>query len=86
VPALVFHLFAGLIAGTMFGVQTLVVLALLVVVEAVATFLTRGVAAGLVWLLVSQLALQIGYLGGIYLRSVLERVGIIVGAPSAGQS
>jgi len=48
-------------------------------------FITRGVAAGQAWLLVSQAALQIGYLGGIYLRSVLERVGIVVTAQSGRQ-
>jgi hypothetical protein len=77
-PALTLHLFAGLLAGTLFGAQTLVVLALVVLVETVASFILHGVAAGLVWLLVSQAALQIGYLGGIYLRSVLERIIVAV--------
>jgi hypothetical protein len=85
-PALVLPLLAGLVAGSLFGVQTLVVLALAVLVEAVACFILRGAAAGLAWLLVSQVALQIGYLGGIYLRSVLERVGIIVAAQSGRKS
>ena len=79
-PALVLHLLAGLVAGSLFGVQTLVVLALAVLVEGVASFILNGASAGLVWLLVSQVALQIGYLGGICLRSILERVGIIVAA------
>jgi hypothetical protein len=85
-PALVLHLLAGLVAGSLFGVQTLVVLALAVSVEGVACFILHGASAGLVWLLVSQVTLQIGYLGGIYLRSVLERVGIIVAAQSGRQS
>jgi hypothetical protein len=85
-PALVLHLPVGLVAGTIFGVQTLVILALAVLVEAVASFILRGAAAGLFWLLVSQVALQVGYLGGIYLRSVLERVGIIVAAQSGRKS
>ena len=85
-PALVLHFLAGLMAGTIFGAQTLVVLALVVLVEGLASLIVRGVAAGLVWLLVGQVALQIGYLGGIYLRSVLERVGIIVAAQSGRQS
>jgi hypothetical protein len=79
-PALILNLLAGLVAGSLFGVQTLVVLALAVLVEAVAYVILRGASAGLVWLLVGQVALQIGYLGGIYLRSILERVGIIVAA------
>lgn len=77
-PGLVLHLLAGLVAGTVSRAQTLVILALAVLAEAVACFILRGAAAGLVWLLVSQVAVQIGYLGGIYLRSILERVGIIV--------
>lgn len=85
-PALVLHLLAGLVAGSLFGVQTLVVLALAVLVEGVASFILRGASAGLVWLLVSQVALQIGYLGGIYLRSILERVGIIVAAQPSRRS
>ena len=84
-PALVLHLLAGLVAGSLFGVQTLMVLALAVSVEAVASLILHGASAGLVWLLVSQVALQIGYLGGIYLRSVLERAGIIVAAQSGRQ-
>jgi hypothetical protein len=77
-PGLILHLFAGLVAGALFGVQTLIVLALAVSVEGLASIVTRGASAGRVWLLVSQVALQIGDLGGIYLRSILERVGIIV--------
>jgi hypothetical protein len=83
--ALVLHLLAGLVAGSLFGVQTLVVLALAVSVEAVASLILHGPSAGLVWLLVSQVALQSGYLGGIYLRSVLKRAGIIVAAQSGRQ-
>jgi hypothetical protein len=86
VPALVLHLLAGLVAGTIFGAQILAILAPVVLVEAVASFITRGVAAGLVWLPVSQIALQIGYLGGIYLRGILERVGIIVAAQPSRRS
>jgi hypothetical protein len=85
-PALIFHLLAGLVAGSLFGVQTLVVLALAVSVEGLASIIMRGASAGLVWLLVSQVALQIGYLGGIYLRSILERAGIIGAAQPSRRS
>jgi hypothetical protein len=85
-PALVLHLLAGLVAGSLFGIQTLVVLALVVLVEGVASFILRGTSAGLVWLLVSQVAFQIGYLGGIYLRSILERFGVIVAAQPSQRS
>jgi hypothetical protein len=85
-PALVLHLLAGLVAGSLFGVQTLAVLALVVLVEGLASIILHGASAGLVWLSVSQVALQIGYLGGVYLRSVLERVGIIVAAQPSRRS
>jgi hypothetical protein len=85
-PALVLHLLAGLVAGSLFGIQTLVVLALVVLVEGVASFILHGGSSCLVWLLVSQVALQIGYLGGIYLRSILERFGVIVAAQPSQRS
>jgi hypothetical protein len=81
VTALILHLIAGLVVGSLFGVQTLLVLALAVLVEAGAAVALRGVSTGLIWLLVSQVALQFGYLGGMYLRSVLERAGIVFVAP-----
>jgi hypothetical protein len=85
-PALVLHLLAGLVAGSLFRVQTLAVLALVVLVEGLASIILHGASAGLVWLSVSQVALQIGYLGAVYLRSVLERVGIIVAAQPSRRS
>lgn len=84
--ALIPHLLVGLVAGAIFGVQTLVVLAMAVLVEGVACFVLRGASTGFVWLLTSQVALQIGYLGGMYLRSLLERVGIIVAAQPSRRS
>ncbi len=84
--ALVLHLLAGLVAGAIFGAQTLVIAALAVFGEGVASFILHGPAAGLSWLLISQVALQIGYLGGMYIRSVLERVGIIVAVQPDRQS
>jgi hypothetical protein len=85
-PALILHLLAGLVAGSLFRVQTLAVLALVVLVEGLASIILHGASAGLVWLSVSQVALQIGYLGAVYLRSVLERVGIIVAAQPSRRS
>jgi hypothetical protein len=86
VAALILHLIAGLVVGSLFGVQTLAILALAVCLEAVVAVVVLGVPTGLIWLLVSQVALQFGYLGGMYLRSVLERAGIVVIAPQSRQS
>jgi hypothetical protein len=70
------HLLAGLVAGSIFAVRTLLTLVALVLIECVGVAIWSGFSAGLFWLLGSLVAVQFGYLGGIYLRSVLERVGI----------
>jgi hypothetical protein len=72
--ALIPHLIAGLIAGSIFRVQTLVLMVLAVLAESAVSSFLLGAFAGLLWLLVSQVALQIGYLGGMYIRSLLELV------------
>jgi hypothetical protein len=43
--------------------------------ECVGVTIAWGLSMGL-WSLASLIAVQAGYLGGIYLRSVLEHVGI----------
>jgi hypothetical protein len=84
VTALILHMTAGLLVGSLFGVQTLVVLVFAVFVEAVAVIALRGLSTGLLWILVGQMALQFGYLGGVCLRSILERAGIILVVPHRG--
>jgi hypothetical protein len=74
--AVALHFFAGLLAGTRFGAQTILVLVLAVLVEGVVSLIAQGAYANLVCLLLSQFALQFGYLGGICLRSILERAGV----------
>ena len=86
VTALILHFVAGILVGSLFGVQTLAVLALAVCVEAGAAVALGGASTGLIWLVVSQVALQFGYLGGMYVRSILERLGIVVIAPQSRQS
>jgi hypothetical protein len=80
--AVTLHFFAGLLAGTRFGAQTILVLVLAALFEGVLSLVVQGAYAGLVYLLVSQFALQFGYLGGICLRSILERAGF---AAQSGQ-
>lgn len=77
---------AGLVVGSLFGVRTLLILALAVFVEVGASVVLLGASTGLIWLLVSQVALQLGYLGGMCLRSILERAGIVIIAPQSRQS
>ena len=71
-----FHFLAGLVAGSIFAVRTLLTLVALVLIECVGVAIWRGFSAGLFWSLGSLVAIQLGYLGGIYLRSGLEHVGI----------
>jgi hypothetical protein len=78
--ALTLHLIIGLVAGTRFGAQTLVVLAVAVLLEGVASFMVRCAYTELTFLLFSQCALQFGYLGGVCLRSILERADLAVGS------
>ena len=84
--ALTLHLFGGLVAGARFGVQTILVLALVVLLEGVACSIINGAYTGFMWLLIGQCALQFGYLGGIYLRSIPEREGGIVASQSGRRS
>jgi hypothetical protein len=75
---LILHFIAGLMSGSLFGAKTLVVLALAMLVEGVVSLFLNGPSMGLVWLLTGQAALQAGYLGGVFLRSALDRAGIIL--------
>jgi hypothetical protein len=71
-----FHFLAGLVAGSIFAVRTLLTLVTLVLIECLGVAIWRGFSTGLFWSLGSLIAVQFGYLAGIYLRSVLEHVGI----------
>jgi hypothetical protein len=77
---------AGLVLGSLFGVQTLLMLALAVFIEVGGSVVLLGTSTGLIWLVVSQIALQIGYLGGMCLRSILERAGIVIISPQSRRS
>jgi hypothetical protein len=70
-----FHFLAGSVTGAIFDVRTLLTLVALVLIECVGVTIAWGLSMGL-WSLGSLIAVQVGYLGGIYLRSVLEHAGI----------
>jgi hypothetical protein len=72
-----FHFLAGGVAGSIFSVRTLLMLVALILLECAIATVALGVSVG-GWLLASLVAVQIGYLGGIYLRSLLEHAGIVV--------
>jgi hypothetical protein len=75
ISVVAFHFLAGLVAGSVFAVRTLLTLVALVLIECVGVTIAWGVSIG-PWTLGSLIAIQVGYLGGIYLRSVLEQAGI----------
>jgi hypothetical protein len=69
------HFLAGSVTGSLFAVRTLLILVALVLAECVGAAIAWGVSVGF-WSLGSLVAVQVGYLGGIYCRSVLEHMGI----------
>jgi hypothetical protein len=70
---LLLHLFAGTLAGGFLRVQTLIALALLVLIEAIWGLAANGVAAAALWAFAAETMLQVGYLAGIYARNVVAR-------------
>lgn len=70
------HLLAGFLTGSIFRVRALLGLVIIVLIECVATVAISGVQAGL-WSLMSLVVIQMGYLGGVYARSVLEKTGLL---------
>ncbi len=69
------HCLAGVGTGSIFAVRTLLTLVALVLMECVGVTMAWGLSTGL-WSPASLFAVQVGYLGGICLRSVLEHVGV----------
>jgi hypothetical protein len=70
---LLLHLVAGLLAGAFFRIQTLITLALLVLIEVVSGLGTSGVAFLALWCFAAETMLQLGYLAGVFARSIYER-------------
>jgi hypothetical protein len=72
---LFFHLLAGLLTGSLFGVQTLLMVVLLLPLEAVCG-LIGGVSMSVGDWVTVGVVLQLGYLCGGILRTVLERFSV----------
>ncbi|MGJ5177613.1 hypothetical protein ACQR16_05020 [Bradyrhizobium oligotrophicum] len=69
------HFGAGAFAGAIFNVRTLFALVAISFVECIAVAVIGGPSAALSSV-GGLIAVQAGYLAGIYVRSVLERAGI----------
>ena len=74
------HFIAGMVAGSIFAVRTLLALVGIVLVECLTGAMVLGLTAGL-YAAGGLVAVQVGYLAGIYLRSVLEHAGIAQPSP-----
>ena len=70
---LLLHLVAGLLAGAFFRVQILIALALLVLIEVVLGLGRSGFAFLTLWCFAAETMLQLGYLAGVFARSIFER-------------
>ena len=75
ISVVAFHFLAGSVAGSIFAVRTLLTLVAFVLMECVGATIAWGLSTGL-WLLGSLFAVQVGYLGGICLRSLMEHARI----------
>jgi hypothetical protein len=69
------HFFVGLVTGSVFAVRTLLGLVAVVLLECLVAAIVYGAAYGF-WWLSALLAVQLGYLAGLYVRSVLEHAGL----------
>lgn len=69
------HGLIGIAIGGIFPIQALLGLMALAVLESFVAGALFGLSTGL-WSLMNLLAIQVGYLGGIYGRSLLERAGL----------
>jgi hypothetical protein len=70
----VINVLIGILTGSVFRVRILLGLVTIVLLECLVIALVAGAAAGL-WSLTSLAAVQIGYLGGVWSRSILEKAG-----------
>jgi len=68
------HVLIGILTGSVFRVRILLGLVAIVLLECLVIALVVGAAAGL-WSLTSLAAIQIGYLVGVWSRSILEKAG-----------
>jgi hypothetical protein len=72
--AIIFHLLAGAVTGSIFKVRTLLLVLSFVLVEfAILTLVQGGIAV--LWAVASLIAVQIGFAAGMYARGLLEHAG-----------
>ena len=75
--ATILHVLAGGVTGSVFKARTLLLLLVFVLLEPVILILVQGSIAW-PWALANIAGVQVGYLGGIYVRAVLEHAGYLL--------
>lgn len=75
--ATIFYALAGLVAGSVFTIRTLLLLLSIMLVEAASVALVDNRDVGL-WTIINIAAAQVGYLAGIFPRKILEQVGYAI--------
>jgi hypothetical protein len=86
ISVVAFHFLAGVVAGSIFAVRTLLTVIGLVLIGCVGVTIWGGISAGAFWSVGSLVSIQAGYLSGIYVRSLLEHAGIVTHAQSRRHS
>ena len=72
--AIVLHLLAGTVSGSVFRIRTLTLLVGFVLVEsALLAFAQGGIAA--LWAAAALIAVQVGFVAGMVARGILEHAG-----------
>ena|ERR1700754_4175173 len=74
------HGLIGAVTGGIFPIQALLGLLALTAIESVVAVAVFGLPTAL-WSLMNLAAIQVGYLGGIYVRSLLEKAGVAEPGP-----
>lgn len=69
------HFVAGVVAGSIFAVRTLILLVAIATAGCIGLLLARGAEAAL-WGIVGLVMLQVGYVCGIAARGMLEVWGV----------
>jgi hypothetical protein len=72
--AIIFHLLAGGVTGSIFKARTLLLVLSFVLVEFAILTLVAG-SNVVLWAVASLIAVQVGFAAGMYIRGLLEHAG-----------
>lgn len=86
ISTIAIHFLVGMGVGAAFTVRTLLTLVAFTLTESLALTVARGFYEAVFWTIGSLIAVQFGYLGGIYLRSLLEHSGFVEHSGFAGRT